>query len=357
MMLSHCSLQAQPTNNSYMKTLFSSKPILSFILLTFLITFTFWLLPVFIALPKDLSLGTIIIGGCGPLIAGYIISSVNSGEKFKIKSKPIFFIVFISAFIVLLLRLYFVNNGLSDVNGKIPALNEVSYFGYIIFAIAFFILGINLSNATNIKLKENYLKSFLFESPKLKWYIIGFLLLIVLNLSSYLIGSLLKIETSDFIIKPEPIWLISFFSTFLFFGGNEEFGWRGFLQKEMQKKYSPLISVLIISFLWSLWHLPLHYNGFYSTGGFVDLLPRFIWTIPITIIFTWLYNKSSYSILAVVLLHAVLNNVGKVIGSSEMVFTVFGIIFCIYCIIDDKMWKKKPYHLVYQKEVVEKASS
>lgn len=336
-----------------MKELFKSKPILSFILLTFGITFTFWFLPVIVSLSKDIGFAMILLGSCGPLIAGYLITVINSAEKIKINSKPIFFTIFIVVALVLFLRMYFVNNGLSDINGKVPTLNEVSILGYILFGILLFILGINFSNATNLKLKENYLKSSLFEKGKAKWYVVGIFLLIILSLGSYFIGHLSGIETTDFIIKPEPIWLLGFFSTFFFFGGNEEFGWRGFLQKELQKKYNPLVGALIIAFLWSLWHLPLYYNGFYSTGGFTESLTRFIFTIPLAIIFTWLYNKSSYSILAVILLHAMVNNFSKAFGSSEIIFTVIGLLLTVFCIINDKMWKKKEYHHIYENNEIE----
>lgn len=336
-----------------MQTLFKTKPILSFISLTFGITFTFWFLPVIVPLSKDIVFAMILIGSCGPLIAGYLITVINSGERIKIDSKPIFFTVFTVVALVLLLRIYFVNNGVSDINGKIPPLNEVSILGYILFGIVLFILGINFSNASNLKLKENYLKSSLFETQKAKWYIIGIFLLIVLSLCSYFLGHLSGMETTDFVVKAEPIWLLEFFSTFFFFGGNEEFGWRGFLQKELQKKYNPLVGSLIIAFLWSLWHLPLYYNGFYSTGGFIDSLSRFIFTIPLAIIFTWLYNKSSYSVLAVILLHAMVNNLSKAFGSSEIIFTIVALLFIVFCIINDKMWKKKDYHHIYENNETE----
>lgn len=339
-----------------MKALFSSKPILSFILITFLITFSFWFLPVLVPLSKDVALGTMLIGGTGPLLAGYIITVVNSKAKFTIDSKPIFILIFISASVVLILRLYLITKGLSDVNGYLPTLSEMSPIGYFLIAVAFFILGLSASNATNNKLKENYLKSFLFEKSKLKWYLIGLILFPFVALVSYYFGKIFGTETTDFSVNLSVIWLVGFFSTFFFFGGNEEFGWRGFLQKEMQKKYNPLITVLIISFLWSLWHLPLHYSGFYSTGGFIDLLPRFIFTIPLTIVITWLYNKSSYSILTVVFFHAMLNNYAKAIGSSEIISIILLILLSIYCIIDDKMWKKKPYHLVYENKNLEKVN-
>ncbi len=330
-----------------MKQLFKSKPILSFTLLTLSITLTFWFLPVVVTLPKDIGFGAILIGGCGPLIAGYLLTVINSGEIIKIGSRSIFFTVFLVSALVLFLRLYFVNNGLSDANGKIPSLNEVGILAFVTFGLLCFILALNLSNATNSKLKENYLNSSFFESGKARWYVIGFSLFILLNICSYFIGGLLNLKTTDFIIKTEPTWLIGFISNFLFFGGIEEFGWRGFLQKELQKKYNPLIGTLVVSLSWSLWLLPLHFNGFYSTGGFIDWLPLVALMIPLTITYTWVYNKSSYSILAVILLHAMFNNVNGAVGKSELVFLVLGISFSIFCIFDDKMWKMRSFEHIY----------
>lgn len=42
-------------------------------------------------------------------------------------------------------------------------------------------------------------------------------------------------------------------------GGLEEEGWRHILQPELEKKYNFVISTLIISVVWWLWHLPLFY--------------------------------------------------------------------------------------------------
>ena len=102
-----------------MKTFFKSSPILAFILITFALTFFFWFSPVLINLPKDLAFAGMIIGGCGPLLAGYIITVVNSGARFTIGSKSIFGIVFLGVAIVLFFRLYLSGNALDNVNGKI----------------------------------------------------------------------------------------------------------------------------------------------------------------------------------------------------------------------------------------------
>ncbi len=45
----------------------------------------------------------------------------------------------------------------------------------------------------------------------------------------------------------------------LFGGGLEEAGWRYILGPELEKKYKFVISTLIVSAIWWLWHLPLFY--------------------------------------------------------------------------------------------------
>ncbi len=334
-------------NPTEMKSFLLNKPILAFVLITFGITFSLWFAPAVFDIPKDLTLGLLILGGSGPLIAGYLLTLLRSGAPIRIGSKAVFALVFLGAGTVLFLRMTWSARIDSQTN-MIPGIEEVSPTGYLLFALGIFVLALNASNATRLNLKENYLKSFIWDKGKWKWYAIALLLFPAMALLSYVLGGMLDMERSDFAINPDPLILIGFFSTFFFFGGNEEFGWRGFLQKELQKGLNPLWSALIISFLWSLWHLPMHYNGFYSDGGFADLLPRFLFTIPLTLVFSWLYNRSSYSILAVVILHACFNNFSKAFGDSGTIFAVLGIAFSIYCFVDDKMWKKRSFQKLYE---------
>lgn len=325
-----------------MQELFKTKPILSFIALTFGITFSFWVLPVIVSLPKDIGFAMILIGACGPLLAGLIITTVNSGAKLRIHSLPIFTSVFLfSATILVLVSIF-------SEKEDTPNIEEVSVLGLILFLVTVFIISLNFSNARNQNLKENYLKSAIYEKGKLKWYVFAFALLFALSLISYFAGKLFGLETTEFLFKPNSAAVLSFFFTFFFVGGNEEFGWRGFLQKELQKKYNPLTTSFVIYLAWTLWHLPLHYNGLYSTGGFVDLLPRFLWLFPTTIIYTWLYNKSLYALLSVMILHAVRNNIAKVMGSTPDLFYILAFLVALYCFIDGKMWKKKDYHCIYE---------
>lgn len=324
-----------------MEAFFKNRPVLAYLLLTFFITYLFWFLPAIFEFDRDVALGLSLVGGCGPMLASFLILNSNSKSSIKVYSLPIFAIIFLAAFIVLLLRLWIEDP--ESTENPIPTLPEVGWTAYLLFTIAFLILALNASNATNKDLKENHIRSFLPEKGKWNWYVVGFVLFPVFSIVAYGIGYLAKAPLTDIFIDIRPKYLIGVLSTFLFFGSNEEFGWRGFMQKELQKRQSPLIVALVISFFWSIWHLPLHYNGFYGTGGFMELLPRFVWMIPLTIIYTWLYNKSKYALLAVMLLHASMNNLNGTFGTSEWIYFFLMIILAVVLVIQGKMWKKQDF--------------
>jgi len=80
----------------------------------------------------------------------------------------------------------------------------------------------------------------------------------------------------------------------------EEIGWRGFLLRSLQKKYTPFASSLIVGLLWGIWHL-----------NFLDgLLGFFIYTITIiemSVLMTWVFNKTNENLWLMVLWHFVFN--------------------------------------------------
>ena len=330
-----------------MNKFFNSNRVTSYLLITFLFTFSIWFIPLFFKVTKDVKYALILLGICGPMIAGYVLTVINSGAKFRVHSKSIFCGIFILVASVLTLQLFLDSLG-NEPNRIRPLLGEISILGYVLFTAVIFIISMNFSNASNKKLKENYLRSALFEKAKIKWYIFGFTLLAVISLVSYLVGSVLSLGTSDFLFKPRLSWIIGFLTVLFLTGGNEEFGWRGYMQKELQKVHSPLITAFIVSFFWSLWHLPLHYNGIYSTGGIIDLLPRFVLLLPFTIIYTWLYNRSSYALLALMIIHAMRNSGNSLVGYSAEIGQVMIFLFSFYCIYKDKMWKKRNFDHIYK---------
>jgi len=103
-----------------------------------------------------------------------------------------------------------------------------------------------------------------------------------------------------------PMMLFAMFSPsslFWFVTGPlaEEFGWRGFLLPRLLQKYSPLISAIILGFLWELWHFPLYYrmflHDFRNTANFT------IGILGLSFLVTILFIHTNQSLAPVIVLH------------------------------------------------------
>lgn len=92
---------------------------------------------------------------------------------------------------------------------------------------------------------------------------------------------------------------------------GEELGWRGFLLPELQKKFSPLKSSLIIGIIWFFWHLPLFWApvGTLVSGNFsiTSIITYFVIINCLSIIITWLYNQSSNNLWVAIFFHLSIN--------------------------------------------------
>lgn len=90
-------------------------------------------------------------------------------------------------------------------------------------------------------------------------------------------------------------------------GPIEEFGWRGFAQPLLQRRFAPFWTALIIGIVWGFWHLPafLLSGTQQSTWSFA---PFFAGTIAISVIMTRLLNVSRGSILLAAFMHFQLMN-------------------------------------------------
>jgi len=108
---------------------------------------------------------------------------------------------------------------------------------------------------------------------------------------------------------PPPSWRLSTYLYGAVIGGGfigpglfEEIGWRGFALPLLQRRYSALASSLILGLAWAFWHwpnfvLPSESPPWWHLPVFVPLI------MALSVLFTWVYNSTGGSLLAVVLLH------------------------------------------------------
>lgn len=94
---------------------------------------------------------------------------------------------------------------------------------------------------------------------------------------------------------------------FNFLGGplNEEPGWRGFALPRLQAQYGPLPAAVLLGLIWAAWHAPLFLvQGWLS----VPVWAFGILVVCLSVLMTWVFNRSDGSILPPVLMHAVYNS-------------------------------------------------
>ncbi len=119
--------------------------------------------------------------------------------------------------------------------------------------------------------------------------------------------------------SPPPHWIVlppvsGFFPGSLFFSVmgvlagtiGEEFGWRGFAQPRLQKRYGALRASILIGLVWGtfhLWILPICH-----CMNLTDVLvTQYLRLIATAIIYAWIYNCTKGSLFLVMVAHAAHN--------------------------------------------------
>jgi CAAX protease family protein len=178
------------------------------------------------------------------------------------------------------------------------------------------------------------------------WYLVALLTFPVLQVLGLAVTQLLGStpRLADVHVSTEMLFatLLTFASVFFYSGGiNEEGGWRGFTQRRLQGRFSPLAANLLLWAYMVLWHIP---NDLiqYREGGY--LLVRFGLYPSITILFGWVYNRTKGSILAPALFHASMNSMNTLQAALPLTNAAFVllVLFSVFAIVSDRMWRKLP---------------
>jgi len=84
---------------------------------------------------------------------------------------------------------------------------------------------------------------------------------------------------------------------------GEELGWRGFALPHLQNRYTALVASVVLGLFWGLWHIPtlIAQGALDSSIGAIGL--SMVATIPLAVLYTWLFNNTGQSLLLVWLFH------------------------------------------------------
>lgn len=120
---------------------------------------------------------------------------------------------------------------------------------------------------------------------------------------------------------------------------GEEVGWRGWMLPELQKRFNPLLSTLLLGLVWGIWHFPLFIIHTYPgppSGALVYLIIG-----PVAaILFTWIYNRTGANLFLALVLHTAINNTPRLVpaGPSSPVLLIA---FAVALIFVERMWRRR----------------
>lgn len=137
---------------------------------------------------------------------------------------------------------------------------------------------------------------------------------------------------------------------------GEEIGWRGFLAPELFKKFNYTQTALLSGGIWAVWHFPILIFADYNSGTpyWYGLTCFSVMIVSISFVFTWFRLKSN-SLWTGVILHAshnlfiqsIFTPLTKYTGNTKYYIDEFGIVLPIVCLcFAVYFWRKRSQLLV-----------
>lgn len=163
-----------------------------------------------------------------------------------------------------------------------------------------------------------------------RWFLVILLLPLIVTIVAAVVdtlsggpGATLGEGAQEFGVNPLAILPAVFFATLPPI--LEELGWRGYALDRLQLNRSALSASLILGAVWAVWHLPLFFiegtfqaeNVGFGTMGFWLFM---IGVVALSVIFTWVYNHTSRSIIGIVLLHGWINFTAETIEVGDVFY-------------------------------------
>ena len=122
---------------------------------------------------------------------------------------------------------------------------------------------------------------------------------------------------------------------------GEELGWRGFALPRLQEKLNALGASIILGLFWGIWHLPM----WVSTTGTIGMheLAMMLNIVGLAILFTWVYNRTSGSVLLVWLFHFSITVTGyslsKIPTATDEIMSWFVIVLVVLMAGPRRLWR------------------
>lgn len=197
----------------------------------------------------------------------------------------------------------------------------------------------------NLTLKRFIKKQF---STRIRFSVLSTIIIIqmiIVALTIFLVPHTNDTQTFSLSFTSVGFLIIAFFDNLVRGPLGEELGWRGFALNELQKKYSPLKSSLIIGVLWGFWHTPLWFASGYTGVNLIKYMVFFmIGILSFSIIITFFYNLNKNLVIPIIA-HQLFNFSLVIIQGDLLDILVYVMLF--YCGVASLIIVINPYKVLY----------
>lgn len=184
-----------------------------------------------------------------------------------------------------------------------------------------------------------------FRKTYLKWYVSAFMIPLIICAASYTTLSMVSYHRFVLPTLCHSLETYLIYLFFIVFGSvGEEIGWRGYMLPLLLRKYSYLISSIIIGLFWGIWHLQ------FQAGCLVFIIYLML-TIEMSITMSWFCKKTNGNIVSAIIMHSSFNlcalllfenviiNISQYPEMIRLLYVSFICLFfplCIYIILEMK---------------------
>lgn len=323
-----------------------TRPVATFLILTFGWTWLFWCSAIPFRAQPLLVTSLVLIGGFGPALAAVETVRLRSGSGVDLSAKRITAMGIASAVIfgVIALR-YFVGNvaGIEEIAPDLTLTIPIMTAAVLACFVGGWVISAAVSDNRYVR---DWFASILPWRLPLGWTVFAFGFYPAMILAAWALAAVVKapVEYPALWGQPAhqvlPLYALTFAVTLLIQGGNEEPGWRGFLQPELQLRFNPLLAALLVALVWSLWHLPLFLNGFYGEAGLVaGMAGSGGYRVFLAIFLAWFFMRSGGNLFLTCWLHASFNLMPTFLPTFDIGLVILWIVAVTGIIVMDRMWR------------------
>jgi membrane protease YdiL (CAAX protease family) len=187
---------------------------------------------------------------------------------------------------------------------------------------------------------KNWLRQGFFRRFSLRWWLFILIVPFILPPLGLLLYRVTGGEIADLLVFQQPLIILPTILLMVTIGGGqEEFGWRGYLLHELSKRWRPWQVDLSLIPLHAFWHLPLFFIAYTMQYQYPFWL-FLVFSIGFTPLINNVYRRTGGSILAAVLFHGLINSgldlfppVGPAVNNSPLPLLIIGLFYGLLAVV------------------------